>query len=571
MKLQRAILTFAATLVTLAIAATTASGAHPPAATAPADAAPVVRLYDTGKPSDRQLTPEQLKQRTGWKEVADGDLVHAFAGDPVFLNDQLAVVIRPHSFVDVYSIATGKRRAGLAPDNPYAGYAAFLSGIRTVQNSSSAVVVEANYDKGGILRLRLSAGAFHLEAGRDTPREGSGTLWVVHEGNYVVAPDFFGDDLVYGGLSRKYRNLPADNSFLALADGGEAIVACVWSQSSGRERTVVSPCGLSGRESAQLVGLPKGKSIWLAVFEGKNTWRECAIEANGAGRPVALDWKPPFAAKWRASLAAGDDSARSWNLRDSAAEITPPAGRQKLVVYPIDRSAATPLTTYCLTDLMRDALGVGPCQYVLDAEGLGAAEAATPEQVARWLERELAKKPARRDGDAIKQRLFAMKAHCFRMHGRLSVYCRFAEDAIWVLRSAEVTDSTGLLSAAAGVVQEMVPNTPSTSPKDESAAAFLEIESQADRITKFMEDETALEKSRDALSAIRAAGARQDHALARMRMGMRQLEAIWPPTATTSAPATQGSRLSPVAKARLRIERLIETLGLSPASQPAGR
>src|SRR5262249_45431296 len=39
------------------------------------------------------------------------------------------------------------------------------------------------------------------------------------------------------------------------------------------------------------------------------------------------------------------------------------------VVYPINRVKQTPLDAYTAVDVMRNTLGVGPCQYILDLEG----------------------------------------------------------------------------------------------------------------------------------------------------------------------------------------------------------
>jgi hypothetical protein len=39
------------------------------------------------------------------------------------------------------------------------------------------------------------------------------------------------------------------------------------------------------------------------------------------------------------------------------------------LVYPISRVRETPLDVYTVTDVVRDTLGVGPCEYILDLEG----------------------------------------------------------------------------------------------------------------------------------------------------------------------------------------------------------
>jgi len=40
-----------------------------------------------------------------------------------------------------------------------------------------------------------------------------------------------------------------------------------------------------------------------------------------------------------------------------------------VVVYPINRVMQTPLDIYTVVDVMRNTLGVGPCQHILDIEG----------------------------------------------------------------------------------------------------------------------------------------------------------------------------------------------------------
>jgi hypothetical protein len=39
------------------------------------------------------------------------------------------------------------------------------------------------------------------------------------------------------------------------------------------------------------------------------------------------------------------------------------------VIYPVNRTAATALDTFTVVDIVRNTLGVGPCEYILDVEG----------------------------------------------------------------------------------------------------------------------------------------------------------------------------------------------------------
>ena len=46
--------------------------------------------------------------------------------------------------------------------------------------------------------------------------------------------------------------------------------------------------------------------------------------------------------------------------------------RGPAVVYPINRVASTPLDAYTVVDVIRNTMGVGPCEYILDVESQGA-------------------------------------------------------------------------------------------------------------------------------------------------------------------------------------------------------
>lgn len=43
---------------------------------------------------------------------------------------------------------------------------------------------------------------------------------------------------------------------------------------------------------------------------------------------------------------------------------------ERVIIYPVDRRKNTPLEQFTLTDIMREALGQGPCAYILDLEGI---------------------------------------------------------------------------------------------------------------------------------------------------------------------------------------------------------
>ncbi|MGA2065453.1 MAG: hypothetical protein ABSG86_10800 [Thermoguttaceae bacterium] len=54
----------------------------------------------------------------------------------------------------------------------------------------------------------------------------------------------------------------------------------------------------------------------------------------------------------------------------NAPDATPPNVYERVIIYPLGRVPATPLTVFTPVDLMRETLGTGPCQYVLDLAGV---------------------------------------------------------------------------------------------------------------------------------------------------------------------------------------------------------
>jgi hypothetical protein len=50
--------------------------------------------------------------------------------------------------------------------------------------------------------------------------------------------------------------------------------------------------------------------------------------------------------------------------------VSPPNIYEKTLIYPLDRVEATPVSAYTVVDVMRATLGQGPCEYILDLEGV---------------------------------------------------------------------------------------------------------------------------------------------------------------------------------------------------------
>ena len=127
-----------------------------------------------------------------------------------------------------------------------------------------------------------------------------------------------------------------------------------------------------------LLEQPGGKYVMQGWF-GQNE-----SEGQSFGKEFGpRDWNKPGRKRWNPVL--GGFSFPCWVQSDGLGFLQPLQQRRyseggpvynfagPVVVYPLDRAKASPLATpldkLTVVDLVRDTLGVGPCQYILDLEG----------------------------------------------------------------------------------------------------------------------------------------------------------------------------------------------------------
>ncbi len=471
---------------------------------------PLTRLFDTGASSAKPLLPEALARQVGWELIPEDTVEHSFSGDAVILNDKLIIVMRKQGRgTEVYAkTASGvKHRTTLAIAGDGSSATGQLDTLKIVENSSSAVMVEAG-SRGAVsspVRYRLTAGEALLEA---RPGEATGGLTVRSKTRYVVVPDYFGDDMVFEGDVAKDTCLPAENFCLNLIDGGDAIVMSVWQSNEQDVWLTSTRSEKDGTHGSIRIGCVKGKSVWLAFLETPGLWHV---------RPEVgpSDWKPPFPAKWRSSFIRQNAVADSWDM-DHGPDPAQTAAKHQgpLIVYPIDRTPATPLTVSCPTDVMRNTLGVGPCQYILACEGMAAQGDPTPNSVMNWVEKQFAQKKDRKVADDITERLEQMCRHVTEARSRIGSYLKFASQVRKL--SGDKQGSSPLLSivddlerfVAAGLLPESGP---------ERTKAL------AGKVSALIGKENTLAECQRLGAEMRSIGAVQDGTLAKCRMAVRRL------------------------------------------------
>jgi len=503
-------------------AAASIAGAGP-AASRPA---PFVRIHDTGRRLQDLRIDGEIRLDPVWATVAHKKLAHAFAGDAVIANDKVVLAVCSDGpMAAVFAAGDGRRhsRAALVPGSG-ADELRPLAALKIVENAAAAAAVEMvrKGEKGATdaTRLRVTMGSPLVEVRH--VRGADSLLVCCFDAEHFVACDYFAGDVVWtpGAGGPAVMVPPIDNVFLALHDGGRALAACMWKSRRQEARAVVSPEAPLVAEGVD-VDLRAGQSVWVAVLERQDIWQRRKVVADGEGVRLSDAPAPPFAARWRCSAIRPGKAGLSWALGEPVPAEARPG--EQVVIYPLERIRRTPLTALCVTDLMRRALGVGPCRYVLDAEGLAGEAPATADDVTRWLSRLIERGRAKEQAAGIGRRLAAMKAHFAAADARIGEYL----DAARALRT-RCTERGGepplkeLSRALVGILDETIAEASACSKASPSAEATR----LADELAGLVGREGAAERSAGVCKRLRALGAGQARVLGRCRQGLRRVRAF---------------------------------------------
>lgn len=478
---------------------------------------PFTRLYDTGSQSGGDLPPAAMTARSTWREIPAEAVETAFRGDAVLANDRLAVLLSrgaPGAGVYVRGADAYRRRATLAwsPSRGAADRGRLLDWVVT-ENSPTAVAVSLVFAArpAPALRCRITVAEPIIEMGAAAGRVTAATT-----APYVVVPDYFGDDLVCAPVAGEAIPLPAENFCISLIAGGRACMMTVW-EPGGRDVCLLqAPAGADASAcTVDLAGDVPGR-LWVAFLEGDGLWLE-------ADRPPSAAWQPAFPARWRCSWVRRGAVADSWFL-----DAGPAAGQDggdhagPAIVYALDRDRATPLTALCPTDVMRNTLGVGPCQYILSVEGMDARANPTPDSVLEWVEKQFARGKAATSADEIAERLGHMEKHLLEARARIEAYGSFAERVAALAAGAAPQPGAETAAAIAADIRRFVAD--GTAPHTGENEVALLVRRLNDLARGDEGDAEA--RCRQAGARLRAVGAARDAALARCRMGVRRLH-LW--------------------------------------------
>ena len=519
-----------ARLACIVIAALGLDLTRPPAVARAADyepGTPSTYLFDTVSPSPAARAAGKLDPKTGWKLVPEDNVTHKFQGDAVVLNDRLLVVLRSAgSGAEVYgqTPAGPKQRVELSPRTVTGRKATSLASVRIVDNGPAAVTLAASFttEDGGSCSLtyRLTAGQMIVEV---RPGEGTGRLLAACPTRYVVIPDYFGSDMVFGPetFERPRLRLPAENFFLNMTGEGDAEVMCVCQSSKQEAAAIRSGKGKDAAITGCEIEAVKDKPVWIACLEGAQIWCEQTL-ATPQGVPTARrPWNPPFPAKWRID-----------GLWETGETISGPSGDdrwlgtsgcQAKLCYAMDRSQETPLAFFTPMDVLRNTLGVGPCQYILQTEGLATDTNPTPDNVMTFVEKQFKRKKEKKSAAEIRDLLRQMVIHIDQVRARAHRYL-CAVDELQEMHAAEAASRPPGARASAPKWfpqwrMQWVHGTGTSLWAPSERAAQL-----ADKIIALIGTDGAARECERLGAELRAIGAGGDGAMATCRMRLRWLK-----------------------------------------------
>ena len=380
-------------------------------------------VWDTGQTLKGPYSMSDLTAKSGWSPISTPEKTAAFKGDAVITNGRILGVLRKHGYgMELYSLKSygPAIKLNLQLLSSSGQEADHLDQVALVENTKGAACLEASYKtaKGETVtaKFRLKRGDISIQV---NPGATAGRLKVECPARFVVLPDFFADDIVIDArtIPPDTAELASDNFLLHLSTSGDAIAMCVFE--NRKQDVLIALSGKGEQRSVTASEIPfEGKKIWAAILDAPQIWHTRELKSPDTGEILPLDWKIPFAAQWRWDFAKSTGLTDSWEMlqqqEDGNGYIKPSwlgaeqdhLGADRLrwntvlgrypypcwsdreghsylqplkskvlqfqgpaVVYPIGRVKQTPLDAYTVMDVMRNTLGVGPCEYILDLEG----------------------------------------------------------------------------------------------------------------------------------------------------------------------------------------------------------
>ena len=482
-------------------------------------------ILDTVTPIPEFPSPDILIDKDGWFLVPEGVTECSFRGDTIILNDRILIRIRKNgSESDIYSLLESGPafRARVTPTST-TGSPAVIDSIRIVENNPGAVEIATDFvaeQHTNTFALRLTPASSIVEL---IGMENVNSISIRNNWEYVVVPNFFADDMVFRGspMGTNWVFLPAEQFLLAMADGGDSILMTVWDSPGRTAKAVFSGEPPQSHPEALELGMKASAKIWLAFLESPGIWSARSSPHENSKQDSAR-FSPPFPGKWRVNLLKDGGFATSCTNESGVCSMSP---HGSFLLYPIDRTKDTPITQFCPVDILRNALGVGPCQYVLDSEQIAVEDYPTPDRVADWVESLAAKNRQSRYAEQIRDTCTDMLALLSETRSRTDTYRRSAREIASLCKTAEQQnpDTAQLLQRIRMTMETMESD---IARRTADSAGQESMETLCARISTLIAKPDSGAEISAVCSKIRSIGAVGDYTLSKCRMSFRWVDCL---------------------------------------------
>jgi hypothetical protein len=378
-------------------------------------------VWDTGQPAPAVLP----LSKNDWTNILPETTADAFQGDAVLSNGRIAAVLRQKdAAVEVHAvkpdgaIARVQLRLHSAAGEP----AISVARLALIENAKAGATIQATFKTAKGAEM---TGKFRIKRGDVTvqvePGTGAAKLRVESPGRFVVLPDFFADDIAIDATrlppSLSTVDLPSENFVLQMTAQGDAMAMSIFENRQQDMKVTLAGSGDRRVVTGAEIGF-EGKKIWVALLDAPRIWHSLELKSTDTGNIVPMGWQMPFPAQWRVDFTRAGDLTDSWEMLlqdktdgdfikpswlgsgdqtlpntrrrwntvlgtyaypcwsnpDRQGFLQPPKNKVlqfdgPVVVYPINRVKQTPLEAFTVVDVMRNTLGVGPCEHILDLEG----------------------------------------------------------------------------------------------------------------------------------------------------------------------------------------------------------
>jgi hypothetical protein len=378
-----------------------------------------IAVWDTGIASSEALP----WGKHNWTSIPIGKGADAFKGDAILSNGRIAAVLRQkEAAIEIHAVkADGVvARVRLRLQSATGEAAVSVERVVLVENGKTGATLAATFKtaKGTEVaaKFRLKRGDVAVQV---EPGAGAGKLRVESPGRFVVLPDFFADDITLDAtkLPLASVDLPSENFVLHPTADGNTIALCVFENRQQDVKVTLAGKGTERQVTGSEIGFEK-KKIWVALLDAPQIWHARDVTQADTGKIFKLDWRMPFPAQWRVDFTRAGELTDSWEMllqdkgyvsymrhtwlgaadseviaanrerwntvlgtypypvwsdqegngymqpiKNKNLQFTGPA-----LIYPIHRIKDTPLDAFTVVDVMRNTLGVGPCEHILDVQ-----------------------------------------------------------------------------------------------------------------------------------------------------------------------------------------------------------